>query len=251
MIRGSENIFGWFESSQMPYWRIYPNKGVQSGNVIMQSAMLEGQSAGDALNDLKAKIKVLNRGSFTLVAFPEPNKLPTKGYWYTDIEISNEPATTSFQTQVSGITEEQVTERIKSALDAYKREDEVKKMKEELTELKKQNKELEKATNDPINRIIAAISPHSDKIVAGIFPGGQPSIAAAGTANVAGHPDQVLDENTDTMEMQELTEEQQEVVSNFISEIAKHDANWPETLKLLTEAVQRKPALLSMVKNFI
>jgi hypothetical protein len=254
MVRGSQDILSWFESSNMPYWRIYAHKGIVSGNVIMQSDNKEGQSHGDALADLRQKLRVLNRGTFTLAAFPNPDRLPTKGYWFTDIEITQgdaQPAAVVGIGVPAGMSETDVQKRIDDALTKYKTEQELADLKKKTVELEKAKKELEKSVNEPWNKVIGALAPHADKIIAGIFPQ---------TAQVAGMPapDPEPDDNIELTEVEviepeetALTVDQQSVLSDFVTTLAANDADWIDTLKRLTKAINDKPSMISMVKNFI
>lgn len=253
MVRGTTDIINWFENSGMNYWAIYSHKGIGSGNRVIQSKQEEGRSAGDALEDLKAKIKVLSRGTFTMVAYNTAERLPTKGYQFTDIEISQEANTPALQSIAGApaLGEADIQSRIdasvKSALEGYKREQEVVELRSKLAASEKERKELEKSVNDPWNKIIGAIAPHSEKIIAGIFPGSP-------AAQVAGFPsaDPMPEDNAIAEpETSELTTEQQDAVSNFLTTLVEHDTDWLNTIRRLTTAIQKNPGMIGMVKNFI
>lgn len=253
MVRGSADILQWFDNSNMPYWRIYSHKGIVSGNVIMQSDQKEGQSHGDAATDLRNKIKVLNRGTFTIAAFPEPNRLPTKGYWYTDIEITQgdalAPATVAAIGGPPQLSEVDIQKRIDDALGKYKTEQELAELKKENAELKKEKKELEKSVNEPWNKVLGALAPHSDKIIAGIFP--QAQVAGFPKPDAGPEDNDLQDAEVIESETTALTAAQQEVLSEFVSTLAANDPEWETTLKRLTKAISEKPSMISMVKNFI
>lgn len=253
MVRGIPDILNWFSNTQKSFWRIYALRGQGTGNYVMQSPQNEGQSHGDAYQDLQTKIRVLNRGCFTMVAYDAPDRLPSKGYQFTDIEITSDN-NLQVAAAVNGpapITEADITSRVdsavKAALTAYKTEQELTDLKKKLTELEKEKRELEKSVNDPWNKMIGALAPYSDKIVSGIFP-------QAPAAQVAGLPaaDPGPEENTTVAEeTTALTPEQQEVLSNFVTALAANDADWVNTLQRLTKAIFEKPTMITMVKNFI
>lgn len=253
MVRGIPDILQWFSNSGKPYWRIYAHKGITSGNFVLQSPQHEGQSHGDAYQDLQSKIRVMTRGCFTMVAYETPDRLPAKGYQFTDIEITQGDANTGAVAAINGptaITEVEITSRIdsavKSALAAYKTEQELADLKKKVGELEKENKNLEKSVNEPWNKVVNALAPHSDKIIAGIFPN-TPAAQVAGLPA----PDPGPEENTVVEGTTALTADQQEVLSEFVSTMAANDPDWENTLRRLTKAIQDKPSMIAMVKNFI
>jgi DNA repair exonuclease SbcCD ATPase subunit len=254
MVRGTQDILEWFSNSNMPYWRIYSHKGIVSGNVIMQSAQLENQSHGDALSDLRAKLKVLNRGTFTAVAFPEPNRLPTKGYWHTDIEITQGDALAPAAINGPALFPEtdiqkRIDDAVGIALNRYRTEQELTELKKKNAELEKEKKELEKSVNEPWNKVISGLAPYSEKIIAGIFP--QAAVAGIPTPDAGPEENDLQDAEVIETEATELTMEQQEVLSDFVTALAANDQDWVNTLKRLTKAITEKPTMIGMVKNFI
>jgi hypothetical protein len=251
MVRGTQDIIAWFSNSNMPYWRIYSHKGIVSGNLIMQSEQKENQSHGDALEDLRAKLKVLNRGTFTIAAFPEPNRLPTKGYWFTDFEVTQGDTATAAVAAISGpqISDTDIQARIDAALNKYKTEQELAELKKENAELKKEKKELEKSVNEPWNKVLGALAPHSDKIISGIFP--QAQVAGIPTPDAGPEENDLQDAEVIESETTALTPAQQEILSEFVTTLATNDHDWENTLKRLTKAITEKPSMIAMVKNFI
>lgn len=246
MVRGSSDIIAWFENTGMPYWRIYPPKGIGSGNIIMQSRQEEGQSKGDALEDLKFKLRSINRGHFTMVAFQEPNKLPTKGYHLTDIEIPQQEAQQPQIAGTAGISLDEVENRIKAGISAYKAEVELSDMKKKVVDLEKENKSLKASTDAPLNKIIGAFAPYAGQIAGHIFPQ---------ATQVTGWPTPdptLLDNNSPESEAaQELTTDQNEAVSKFLEVLVANDPDWVNTLNRLSAAIEKNPAMITMVKNFI
>lgn len=247
MVRGNQDILTWFDNSGNAYWRIYAHKNIQSGNIVMQSRQEEGQSHGDALQDLQHKIKVLNRGTYTLVSFPEPNKLPTKGYWFTDIEIAQSEPISAHVSGPPAISEIDITTRINEALDKYKREQELSDLKKENAELKKEKRQLESSINDPWNKVMGALAPHSEQIIGSIFPA---PTALAGIPVDPGPEDNNIVEE-EVLESTDITPEQLQVVNDFVNALAASDPDWITLLKRLTKAIVDKPSMIAMVKNFI
>lgn len=254
MVRGKDDILRWFENSGMPYWRIYPHKGVQSGNMTMQSNQDEGRSAGDALEELKFKIRTLDRGTFTLVAFPTADRLPSKGYFHTEIEITADQKHSV--NGVSSISEADISRRIAegitSALNAYKAEQELVELKKKVIELEKEKKQFEKSQADPWNKVIAAIAPYSEHIVGSLFP--QAKAVAGLPAPDAGPQENNIQETSmeNTIdETMELSSEQMEVINSFLNSLTAADPEWLITLQRLTKAIEEKPSMIAMVKNFI
>lgn len=243
MVRGKTDICTWFQNTGCPYWRIYPKGNIQSGNVIMQSKQDENQSAGDALEELKFKLRVINRGTYTLTAFHTPERLPNKGYNLTDIEIPAEEGSASsaaMQTpQVSGLTPDDVKKQVEAALNAYKTEQELAQLRKDKEVLMKEKADLEKQVNDPWNKVIGAIAPYAGNIVSGAF--GQ-------QAQVAGLPKTQEPEDNN---INEITDEQQETVENFITVLCGVDPDWCNTLKRLTAKIQKEPGVIGTVKMFI
>lgn len=246
MVRGYTDIYMWFQNTAMPYWRVYAHKNIQSGNVIMQSRQEEGRSHGDGLEELQHKLKVLNRGTFTLVAYPTPERLPTKGYHFTDIEITNEK--TAEPMQISGpvgLSESEVTRRIDEALTAYKTKEELADLKKKVTELERENKELKGSVDAPMNKFLGAIAPYSDRIVGHFFPQ---------QANVAGFPQPSAgpeDSNIIDAEVIDNLSPEELAVQKFVDVLSANDPGWVQTLQQLTTAIQGNPSLIGMVKKFI
>ena len=255
MVRGTQDILEWFSNTNMPYWRLYPHKGIQSGNLVMQSEQEIGQSHGDALNELRTKLRVLNRGTYTLAAFPEPNRLPTKGYQFIDIEITQGDASTATVAAISGpaFSEPDIQKRIDdavgNALNKYRVEQELADLKKKNAELEKEKKELEKSVNEPWNKVISGLAPYSEKIIAGIFP--QAAVAGIPTPDAGPEENDLQDAEVIETEATELTMEQQEVLSDFVTTLAANDQDWENTLKRLTKAITEKPSIIAVVKNFI
>jgi hypothetical protein len=255
MVRGITDIITWFENTGMPYWRIYPHKNIQSGNFIMKSNQDEGRSHGDARQELSHKLKVLNRGTFTIAAYDQPDRLPTKGYQYTDCEITQADAQVQ-PAAVSGppaLAEADIQKRIDDAVDnaigKYKTEQELADLKKKNAELEKQVKELEKSTSEPWNKVIGAIAPYSDKIIAGIFPAAQ--VAGFPPPDPGPEDNDVQDAEVIESETTQLTPAQQDILSDFVTTLAANDTDWENTLKRLTKKINETPSMITMVKNFI
>jgi hypothetical protein len=246
MVRGTSDIVTWFQNTNMPYWRIYPQKNIAGGNIVMQSRQEDGQSAGDALEDLKQKLRSINRGSFTMAAFPEPNKLPTKGYHYTDIEIPANEAQQAIIAGPVGLTQEDVNRQITAALTAHTEKLEKQQLEKKLAELEKENKELKKSVDEPWNKVIGALAPHAEKLIPGYFH----HQAVAGLPAPDKQPvDNKIEEKPE--ETVNLNEEQQEAVSDFLAVLMESDPEWLDTLRRLAKKIKENPSMISMVKNFI
>ncbi len=248
MVRGTRDIITWFENTKMPYWRIYPYKNIGGGNICLQSEQEEGQSPGDALEKLRQDIRVLCRDHYTIAAFPEPNKLPTKGYHWVHFEIVEKEGQ---QAQISGpvgISQDDVQRQISQALTAYKAEVELDQLRTKVKELEKDNKELKSSADSPINKVLGALAPHAPQIFGNMF-GGQPGVAGFPPPD-AGPVDNHITE-AEVVEGTDLTPEQSAIISEFINELSTADADWLKTLERLTKAIKEKPSLIAMVKTFI
>lgn len=252
MIRGNQNIIQWFTGTGLRYWLVYHKAGgVESGQYAARSSDADDVTNNTALDDLKRWMGIIRDNSeYLLVASATP-KLTPKGYSKEFIEIlrdaPNLPGTNGAVTPaVSGLTEEDVNKRIKSALADYKNELKVAETEKELAELKKKYKVLEQGSNDPLNRIIAAVAPYSEQIVAGLF-GSRAQVA--GLPKPTTVPDINSDENEETMET--LTPQQEEAVQNFIDVLSQTDKDWVETIKRMTAKIKKDPGVVKMIKNFM
>lgn len=242
MVRGISDIISWFDGTKMSYWRIYPYKSIASGNIVLQSNQeVEGISPGDALEELRYKLRVLSHGHYTIAAFSEPNKLPTKGYHWVHFEIPlSEPQQAAINGPV-GISPDDVQRQITAALTAYKAEVELDQLRKKVTELEKENKELKTSVDAPLTKVIGALAPYAPQIMGNLFP----------QAAVAGFPPPDAGPVDNHIQEAELTPEQSEVISDFMTALSQADPDYLNTLRRLTKAIVEKPSMIAMVKNFI
>ena len=240
MLRGNDNVIAWFESTKMPYWWIFQKNQDDKGVYIFRSDESEEATAGDALNELKRKLPMLSRGSFSIVASPKSKREP-RGGAKVDFEIDFNSNTSQVQQPaINGPTDIDIEQRINDALNKYKTEEKLKALEKENAELKKENRELERSTNEPWNKIAGVLSPHLPQIL------GIKDVAAPQVAGVHGAAETV-EENATV----ELTEKQQEIVSSFLSALAAHDTDWENTLVRITNKISTTPSVVTMIKTFI
>lgn len=246
MVRGTNDIISWFEGTKMPYWRIYPYKNISGGNIVLQSEQEEGQTPGDALSELRYKLRVLHRDHYTIAAFAEPNKLPTKGYHWVHFEI---PTTEPQQAAISGpqgLSEVDVERRITSALTAYKQEVELAELKKKNADLEKENKELKATADAPLNKVIGALAPYAPQIMGHYFP--QQAAVAGFPQPDAGPVDNHIQE---AEVITELTPEQSAVISDFMTVLSEADPDYLNTIRGMTKKIKKDPGIISMVKTFL
>jgi len=250
MIEGRKNVNSWFEQTGKPYWIIYHKGKVESGNPSYRSDEREGVTNTDALNELKKVLQIIGRGAYTIIA-SDKAQITAKGTYREDFEISVTESTEGAviggiqpaAAQVSGITAEDVAKAVKDGIDRYRTERELEDLRKQNEDLKKEVKELEKAKNDPWNKLVTTIAPHAEPIISGLM--GRP------TAQVAGLPhSEKLDDNATIVET-DLTPEQNEQLSYVCSVFAKHDPDWLTTLKKMADKLEDSPQLLNMIKSFL
>lgn len=242
MINGAQNTVLWFEETNLSYWAIYKKGETEKGIWVCKSSEADEVSAGAARDELKRKIAILDRGTYTITATDKPKGQP-RGFFKTDFELDTRSSSAAPIVQTTtGISQQDVEVQIKKALDDYKRDQEYQSLKRELEESKKENRELKKKIDDPWNKVIGAISPYSDKIISGMF--NQP-------AQVAGlNPAKDLD-NNNTSQGLEITDEQEATIKGFLQTLIASDADWENTLKKLDNKIKANPGVISMVKNFL
>jgi hypothetical protein len=244
MVRGASDLIQWFEGTKMPYWRIYPYKNIAGGNITLQSTQEEGQTPGDALEELKVKIRVLHRDHYTIAAFAEPNKLPTKGYHWVHFEIYQSEPGAAVIAGPTGITPDEVQKQITAALNGYKQEVELEQLRKKVTDLEKENKELKSSVDAPLNKVIGALAPYTPQIMGHYFPL-QPAVAGLPQPDAGPVDNHIADTVT------ELTPEQSEVISEFVSAISEVDTDYLNTLRGMTRKIKKDPGIISMVKTFL
>lgn len=254
MIEGRKNVSAWFEQTGKPYWIIYHKGKVESGNPSYRSDEREGVTNTDALGELKKILQIIGRGAYTIIA-SDKAQITAKGTYREDFEISVTESQDSAAVSgvasgaavTTGFTMEDVKkaaqEASREAVESYKRERELEDLRKENAELKKDVKELEKAKNDPWNKVMTAIAPHAEPIISGFM--GRP------TAQVAGLPANDKLEDNNALEETDLTPEQVEQLSYVCSVFAKHDPDWLNTLNKMADKLEENPQLLNMIKSFI
>ena len=250
MIEGKQKVMAWFEATQFPYWFISNGKDTGSGNYNAKSTQVADQSPTDALEQLRRALDLLNGGQFTITASATPN-VPAKGHFRTEFRISaleaaqqSQPAATAqpaAPVSIAGTyTKEMVQEMIANEVEKVQH-------KLRLEQLEKENKELKTEVADyektnPWNRIGAVLADIAPAVLPTILGKSAPVTQVAGATAPA-----VQDNGTDEAEA-EAQAKMEEIIS-IISAIEPE--TWLDTLHRLAKAIEAKPSLLAMVKNFI
>lgn len=262
MILGNDHIVQWFARTGNPYWMAYHKaSGVESGQYAAKSDEMENATNNTAMDDLRKWLAICRDGSeYILVSSPTP-KLTSKGYQRETFEVrAHLSLSASHQVvntpAVSGITAEDVKQQVDAALKNYKAEQETIALKKELDELKKENRELKKSVDEPLNRVIAAVSPHSEAIIAGIFGGPKAQVAGFPKANQGlddnyhGQQSDIPIEGVEAPE-EDLNPEQAAAVQSFVSVLASNDPDWVNTLNRMADKINSNPSVIGMLKNFL
>lgn len=246
MLDGRKNIVAWFELTNMPYWIIYQRGKTESGNPSFRSDEREGVTAIDAADQLKKTLNIIGRGQYSIIASAVP-KVTAKGTFREEFEISiNENAPAAAPAAINGpvLSTEDVAAQVRAGIEEYKRTVEMENLRKKVADLEKEKAELEKRVTDPLNRIAGVLEPYAPSIVQQLFPQ---------RAQVAGIPpaDSRVDDVQAPAETIDLTDEQNERLSNALSVFAQHDADWLRTLERMAAKLQTNPQLISMIKNFL
>lgn len=251
MISGKQNILSWFDNTDKPYWTLYDHNKTASGVFKGKSNQDEGATHKTAMDDLQKHLALLSYGKYTLVATEKPGGLPTRGFLIEDFELSTLDNNSGSQAPViNGIPDgyikhTDVATQIADALNKYKTEEELKKLKEENSQLKKDLRQAEQ--QDGFNRLAG--------IAADLFPMYKDRILPA----VAGLPDPLPHQPTpmptdqiNEGETVDLTPEQQDRLGIAIGSFMEAAPDeWLELLERLAANVKSNPALINTFKAFL
>lgn len=249
MIEGRKKVMEWFEATQFPYWFISNGKDTGSGNYNAKSTQVADQSPSDALEQLGRALDRLNGGQFTITASATPN-VPAKGHFRTEFRISaleaaqqSQPAATAqpaAPVSIAGTyTDDMVQKMIATEIEKVQHKLRLEQLEKENNELKKEVAQYEK--DNPWNRI--------GGVLADIAPAVLPTILgkAAPVTQVAGATAPPVEQLEDEAEA-EAQAKMEEIIA-ILSSVEPE--TWLDTLHKLAKAVEAKPSLLAMVKNFI
>jgi len=248
MIQGKKNILDWFETDckDCRYWILFDFHKTDSGNYRSRSSDDENATNKSAYDELARTLGRISNGRYTLVALAKGGNIPAKGKFQEDIELSYMDGTNNMPSMIGGvipdgyIKADDVDAQIKKALRNYQQEQELTAMKQRLTELEKENKELTKAVDDPINKIIAIAGPYLPKIL------GMEAAAVAGLPQGTMQPAQPTEED-----VMELPVDVQERLGKVVETFMEATPEWLEILEKMAAKVKANPSVLSTIKMFL
>jgi hypothetical protein len=248
MIQGKTAILAYFDSIKQPYYAIFYKGQVDKGNSIFRNDKDTERTIDytDARMNFENNLGLLQYGDYTIVISDKHN-VTTRGGNRVDFKIGLQEAAPATATPVvAGIgaismedverkANEIADKRFKELMDKKDLQD----TKAKLVEAEKEIKELEKKTNDPLNRLLEAAAPHSDAIISGLF----------GTKKTQA---QVVLSGTEADAVGEADEQSQATIENFIGALAEAKPNeWQSILVKLTSLIKNDPSKFEMALKFI
>lgn len=246
MIKGKANITTYFEQQHKPYFALFYKGKVESGHShIVRNDKDDADSDYDSAKRLFDEyLNLLSHGDYTLVVDDKKN-VTTRGAARIDFNIPMNEATAT--PAVSGAPALSMADVEARASQIAEQKFEQLMLKKENADLKEKNKELEKglkeaekSVNEPLNKFIGALAPHSETIVAGIF--GKQSAPAGELAISNVTPDHVA----------EADPEAQAICEEFIKTLAAAKPNeWKDILKKLTGLIKDNPGKFNMALNLL
>lgn len=250
MIKGKQAVLDYFSSvnaendNTLIHFSIFKKGTIEKGYpAITTPGKKEGWNYHQAYDFLSQWLSWQQYGEFTIVV-NDREQITARGGLRQDFSIeqgSNVAAIAGPQFTPEDINA-QVEQKVNAILEKREKEKELAELKAKLTELEKQNKELDKAANDPWNKVISGIEPYVPDILKdmGIIK-----------HKVAGIP------QSDVMPVQSETVTEQDEQIQQRSEkalgkiIAARPADWLELLERIGNALEKDHTLADKVKMFI
>lgn len=264
MIIGKNDIKEYFKKINKKYFAIYYRGKIETGSPIIKTEN-EETDVEKTYNDFEDALSLLRAGEYSLVS-NNTFKVSERGGNRIDFRITLE------ESMGSGIKETTVPTAVNGIGGSYSMDDvinkakvlageefeklmakhDVERLKTEHAAMLKRAEEAEKKLEDPINRFIGALAPHSDKFVAGIF--GTNSLPAAivpmtilPNQKISGveHDERVVDND-------EATEQTQQIFESFVAALqVARPQDWLAILVKLTTVIQTDPDKFNTALKFI
>ena len=228
MIIGSDKLIEWVKANSAPYWRIM---GGEKGPVIIQSDMKEGLTVDDSIPRLDQALKMIGTGTYTVDNWQTGQNQNSR---YKTRFVMNQNDNISAIGAIQNQSIPDVQSEITKALNDYKRELELERLKSENTELKS---EVDGVTF----RILKRIEPYMGGIIEGVFPDIKPAKAIAGT-NTNNNS------NTDTVQ---ATQEEQNRLDNALENWSEQDSDLITLVEEIAKLAKTDPAKYKMAKSLL
>lgn len=253
MIVGKQQVQAYFDSISKPYFAIFAKGQVEKGNSIFRNDKNNEDreiDQADARREFERTLDFLSYGDYTLIA-SDKKDVTTRGSNRVDFKIpisevnnttaqNNAPAVAGLG--IGAVSLDQV-EATASAI-AEKKFTELM-IKKENADLKEKNKELEaqlkeanKASSEPLNKLLTAVAPHSEHIVAGLFGRTiQAPLTVSGiTPDSTGGPDPNA----------------QKIMEDFVAALSEQKPHeWLQIIKQLTQLIKTDPQKFETALKFL
>lgn len=251
MIKGKQAILDYFSSvnaendNTLIHFSIFKKGTIEKGYpAITTPGKKEGWNYQQAYDFLSQWLSWQQYGEFTIVV-NDREQITARGGLRQDFSIeqgnNSLPVISGPQFTPEDINA-QVEQKVNAILEKREREKELNDLKAKVVDLEKQNRELDKAANDPWNKVISGIEPYVPDIlkdmgiikhkVAGI----PQSDAMPVQTELTGAEDQAIQQRSET------------ALSKII---AARPNDWLELLERIGTALQNDPSLADKVKMFI
>lgn len=247
MTVGKANIQDYFDLQQQPYFAIFYKGQVEKGNPIHRNDKDEKDYAySDGRSEFERALNLLKQGEYTLVISDKKN-VTNRGNSRMDFRVPIEESSPVTNTpSVSGTgglshadVEKMATEIAEKKFQQLMDKKDLADAKTKIAELEKENKELVKSTQEPLNKLIGALAPHSDKVVSGIF--GVPQKTAHVPLSGV-EPDSIDGPDVNA----------QQVCEDFVQALAEaKPSEWQSILQKLTALIKDNPQKFETALNFL
>ncbi len=237
MVVGKAHIVSMFEEVGHPYFAIFYKGQQEKGNSIVRNDKDEKEfDFASGKLKFERSLELLGSSEYTLIS-SDTKDVTRRGGNRVDFKIpvseGNNNAPVTQQAAVGSLSMDEVETRAKSiATQMFEQlmdKRELADVKAKNTELEKELRESEKRVTDPFNKLVGALAPHSENIIAGIM-GRRPAVAAT---IVSGTIPDAVGEHADN------TEEAQAALESFVEAISKaKPLTWISIVAKLTDLIK-------------
>lgn len=248
MTQGKAQILAMYEEIKQPYFALFYKGQVEKGNAIRRNDKEEKDyDYQEGKQAFERVLELITHGDYTIV-LGDSKDVTRRGGNRFDFKIPvGEGAATAVQhiAAVGGLTMEEVETRAsqiaETKFNSLMDKRELADTKEKLALAEKELRETEKRIHDPFNKLVGALAPHSENIIAGIM-GRKPVIAST---IVSGAVPDAVGEGVSDEAAQKSLERFVEVLS------AAKPSEWVNIIDSLTNLIENQPEKFDMALTFL
>lgn len=168
MVVGKSSIIDAIRSGGLKYWKLYGSNGTDliTGT---DSPDNEDLTLTDSVSQFEKWLGLIGTGSFVLVGWQKPKQLKDRAKIRFEIPVEGLGGISSSNFNIpDGLSEDKVQEAVNKAVAEYKREEELKNLKDRVQELEAENRDLNSQIEGAQNQILGRLAPYIDPLMKGL-----------------------------------------------------------------------------------